>query len=133
MQYATGNQNERATRSPALQGVLGRAQAAAGHEPVTTGHVLAALTGDPDSQGGKVLASLGVSESDVAGALARIPLDDSTDASGPPRWFEIRMGGRTTTVEDPELARVLHELDPQQLRALLRTLTEEKAPGEEPD
>ena len=48
------------------------------------------------------------------------PLDDTADAPGPPRWFEIRVGGHTTTVQDAELTKRLSEVPPDQLRALLR-------------
>ena len=49
-----------------------------------------------------------------------VPVDDTTDAPGPPRWFEMRLGGHTTTVRDAELTRLLSEVTPEQPRALLR-------------
>jgi ATP-dependent Clp protease ATP-binding subunit ClpA len=128
VQYATGGPGERVTRSPALRAALGRAQGAAGDEPITTGHVLVALAGDPDSQGGKALAQLDVSEGALADALREIPVEDTSDASGPPRWFEIRLGGRIETFRDPELAKRLADCAPEQIRELLRKGVERKDP-----
>jgi hypothetical protein len=119
-------------RSPALYAALGRAQGAAGGEPVTTGQVLVALAGDPESQAGKALARLGVAEGALADAVRSIRLAETSDAPGPPRWFEVRLGGRTTTVQDAELTRILSEVAPEQLRALLRKglgATDEDADG----
>jgi ATP-dependent Clp protease ATP-binding subunit ClpA len=120
IQYATGSKDDRSPRSPALHTALGRAQPATGEAGASTGDLLVAIAGDPDSQGARVLAHLGVTERALADALEQVPREGTSDASGPPRWFEIKAGGRTTTVEDPDLARVLHELDPQQIRAILR-------------
>ena len=120
VQYATGSPEDRVRRSPALHAAFGRAQGAAGHAPVTTGQMLVALAGDPESQGARVLARLGVSEGALADALRDVPLEETSDAPGPPRWFEIKLGGRTATVQDAELTKVLAELDPEQIRAVLR-------------
>jgi ATP-dependent Clp protease ATP-binding subunit ClpC len=120
IQYATGAPQDRIPRSPALHAALGRAQGAAGDAPVTTGQVLVALAGDPESQAGKALDRLGISERSLVDAVRETHLDDTTDAPGPPRWFEIRLGGVTTTVEDAELTRILSEVNPEQLRKLLR-------------
>jgi ATP-dependent Clp protease ATP-binding subunit ClpC len=119
-QYATGSPDDRVRRSPALHAALGRASGAAGDDPVTTGQVLVALAGDPESQAGKALATIGMSERALADAVRATPLDNTTDAPGPPRWFEIRFGGHTTTVQDAELTKLLSEVTPEQLRALLR-------------
>jgi ATP-dependent Clp protease ATP-binding subunit ClpC len=120
VQYATGSPEDRVPRSPALHAALGRAQGASGDAPVTTGQVLVALAGDPESQAGKALDRLGVSERSLVDAVRATHLDDTSDAPGPPRWFEIRLGGVTTTVEDAELTRILSEVSPEQLRELLR-------------
>jgi len=120
VQHATGGPGERASRSPALIRVLGRAHGAAGDEPVTTGHVLVALAGDPDSQAGRALADLDISERTLQDSLREIPLEDTTDATVPPRWFEIKLGGRTATIRDPELAKILEDVSPDQISALLR-------------
>jgi ATP-dependent Clp protease ATP-binding subunit ClpA len=120
VQYATGADGERTARSPALHAALGRAQALAGDQPVGTGQILLAIAGDPASQGAMALAHLGVTEGAAADAIDQIPVEGTSDAFGPPRWFEIKMGGRTATVEDPELARVLAGLDPEKIRAILR-------------
>jgi ATP-dependent Clp protease ATP-binding subunit ClpC len=129
VQYATGGPGERTPRSPALNAVLGRAQAAAGDDPMTTGHLLLALAGDPDSQAGKALSRLDVSERALLDALAEIRLEDTSDAPGAPRWFEIRLDGRTQTIRDPELAKVLANVTPEQIRELLRKGIEQQEPG----
>lgn len=120
VQLVTVGMADRSTRSPALNTALGRAQAAAGDESVGTGDVLVAIAGDPASQGGQALIRLGVTEQAIAEALGQVPLEGTSDAPGPPRWFEIKLGGRTATVEDPELARALGALDSDQIRAVLR-------------
>jgi ATP-dependent Clp protease ATP-binding subunit ClpA len=128
VQYVTGSPGERVSRSPALHAALGRAQGTAGDEPMTTGHLLLALAGDPDSQGGKALARLDVSEGALVDALREISVDDTSDAPGPPRWFEIRLGGRTETFRDPELAKLLADVTPEQIRELLRKGVERQDP-----
>jgi ATP-dependent Clp protease ATP-binding subunit ClpA len=120
IEYARGSSADRSPRSPALHAALGRAQGVAGDEPMTTGQVLVALAGDPESQGARMLARFGVSEGALTDALRDVPLEGTSDAPGPPRWFEIKLGGRTATVQDAELARVLAELDLDQIRAVLR-------------
>ncbi len=131
IESATGTPGERASRSPALHAALGRAQGAAGDDPVTTGQVLLALVGDANSQGAQALARLGVSERTLADALRDVPVEETSDAPGAPRWFEIRLGGRTTTVQDAELTRLLASFTPEQIRELLRKgLGEPGEPGE---
>jgi ATP-dependent Clp protease ATP-binding subunit ClpC len=131
IQYATGSPEDRVPRSPALHAALGRAQGAAGDEPVTTGQVLVALAGDPESQAGKALAGLGVAERALVAAVRATPLAETSDAPGPPRWFEVRLGGRTTTVQDAELTRILSEVTAEQLRELLRkSLGQVEPPGD---
>ena len=120
LQYATGTKDDRGSRSPALHTALGRAQTSTGNGCASTGDLLVAIISDHDSQGAQVLERLGVTARSLAEALDQVPVDSTSDAPGPPLWFEIKAGGRTTTVEDPELARVLNELDPQQIRAILR-------------
>ncbi|HEY1650477.1 MAG TPA: Clp protease N-terminal domain-containing protein [Acidimicrobiales bacterium] len=120
VQYATGASGERSARSPALHAAVGRAQVEAGDQSIGTGQLLVAIAADPESQGAQVLARLGVTERAIADALEQVPLEGTSDALGPPRWFEIKLGGRTATVEDAELTRVLSELDAEQIRAVLR-------------
>ena len=107
IQLAAGTPGERNRRSPALHTALGRAQGEAGDAAVTTGQLLVAIAADPDSQGAKVLERAGVSEGALAAALREVPVQGTSDAAGTPRWFEIRVGGRSATVEDEELAALL--------------------------
>ena len=119
-QLAAGVPGERNLRSPALHTALGRAQGEAGDAAVTTGQLLAAIAADADSQGAKVLARLGLSSDALAAALREVPVQGTSDASGTPRWFEIRVGGHSATVEDEELATLLADFSPEQIRQLLR-------------
>jgi ATP-dependent Clp protease ATP-binding subunit ClpA len=127
VQLVTVGMADRSSRSPALHTALGRAQAAAGDESAGTGDVLVAIARDPGSQGGQALVRLGVTEQAIADALEQVPIEETSDAPGPPRWFEIRLGGRTATVEDPELAGVLAALDIDQIRAVLRKGLDDEA------
>jgi ATP-dependent Clp protease ATP-binding subunit ClpC len=120
IQLAAGTPGERNRRSPAVHTALGRAQGDAGDDAVTTGQLLVAIAADPDSQGAKVLERAGVSQGVLAAALREVPVQGTSDATGTPRWFEIRIGGRSATVEDAELAALLSEFGPEQIRQLLR-------------
>jgi ATP-dependent Clp protease ATP-binding subunit ClpA len=120
VQLAAGTPGERNRRSPALHTALGRAQGEAGDGTVTTGQLLVAIAADPDSQGAKVLERAGLSHGALAAALHEVPVQGTSDASGTPRWFEIRVGGRSATVEDAELATLLAQFGPEQIRHLLR-------------
>jgi ATP-dependent Clp protease ATP-binding subunit ClpC len=119
-QLASGVPGERNLRSPALHMALGRAQGDAGDAAVTTGQLLAAIAADADSQGAQVLKRVGVSADSLAAALREVPAQGTSDASGSPGWFEIRVGGRTARVEDEVLAAVLAAFSPEQMRQLLR-------------
>ena len=119
VQLAIGLPGERNQRSPALHTALGRAQGDAGDAPVTTGQLLAAIAADPESQGAKVLERVGVSEGRLAAALREVPVQGTSDATGVPRWFEIRVGGHSARVEDEVLAAVLAAFNPEQIRQLL--------------
>jgi ATP-dependent Clp protease ATP-binding subunit ClpC len=119
-QLAAGTPGERNRRSPALHTALGRAQGEAGADTVTTGQLLVAIAADPDSQGAKVLERAGVSQGALVAALREVPVQGTSDATGTPRWFEIRVGGRSATVEDAELATLLAEFGPEQIHQLLR-------------
>jgi ATP-dependent Clp protease ATP-binding subunit ClpA len=119
-QLAAGFPGERTRRSPALHTALGRAQGEAGDSAVTTGQLLVAIAADHDSQGAKVLEHVGVSESALAAALREVPVQGTSDATGAPRWFEIRVGGHSARVDDEVLAGVLAAFSPEQIRQLLR-------------
>jgi ATP-dependent Clp protease ATP-binding subunit ClpA len=120
VQLAAGAPDERNQRSPALHTALGRAQGEAGDAAVTTGQVLVAIGADGNSQGAKVLDRVGVSEGALMAALREVPVQGTSDALGTPRWFEIRVGGHSATVEDEELAGLLADYSPEQIRQLLR-------------
>jgi ATP-dependent Clp protease ATP-binding subunit ClpC len=132
IQLAAGTPGDRNRRSPALHTALGRAQGDAGDAAVTTGQLLVAIAADRDSQGAKVLERVGVSEGALMAALRDVPVQGTSDVVGSPRWFEIRVGGHSATVEDEELAALLAEFSPEQIRQLLRRGMTGQAPPETP-
>lgn len=100
--------------TPAAEKALDSARELAGSTAMTTGHVVAAVLADPRSQGAKALASLGVTAETFAEALARVPIDATSD--GRTRSMEIKVGDTTTTIEDPELIDALGGMSEDQLR-----------------
>lgn len=101
-------------RSTAIDGVFDRAYRMAGATQVTTGHLVSSVLADSRSQGAKALASLGVTEEGFAAALAQVPVDDTSD--GRARSMEIKIGDKTTTIDDAELIDALQGMPPDQLR-----------------
>ena len=106
--------------SPALVEAERRARQTANPGPVTTGHVLVAMLADPACQATKALGALGVTPESLEAELAQIPLRDTSDAPPVPRAVEIKLGGLTTTIVDPDLAAALGAMTQDQLRAALQ-------------
>ena len=114
-------------RSPALMQATDRARQLAGQAVMTTGHFVAAILADPESQAARALTALGVSPESLAAALARVGVAGTSDAvPGPP--VEVRVGEVSTTIQDPELAVVLEGLTAEEIRSALK-----RAFGIEPD
>ena len=109
-----------ASWSPALGEAERRARQVARPGPVTTGQVLVAMLADPSSQAAKALEALGVTTGSLEAQLAQIPLRDTSDAPPVPRSVEIKLGGQTTMIDDPELAAALGAMSQAQLRAVLQ-------------
>jgi ATP-dependent Clp protease ATP-binding subunit ClpC len=109
-----------ASWSPALGEAERRARQAARPGPVTTGQVLVAMLADRSSQAAKALEALGVTEESLEAQLAQVPLRDTSDAPPVPRSVEIKLGGQTTMIDDPELAAALGSMSQAQLRAVLQ-------------
>jgi ATP-dependent Clp protease ATP-binding subunit ClpA len=118
-------------RSPALDEVLDRARGLAGSTRMTSGHLVSAVLADPRSQGAMALASLGVTEDGFAEALAQVPLDGSSD--GRPTSIEIKIGDKTTTIEDPDLIEALSDMPPDRLRTTLNLLKQAIKKGGGPE
>ena len=119
-----------ATRSPALHAALERARVDAGQAPTTTGHVLAGMLSDPDSQAARALTTIGVDAQQVQAALAAVSLADTSDASPVPQTITLTVGGATRIVADARLAALLQRLTGEELRELLRRALEHPDPGE---
>ncbi len=105
-------------RSPAVAEALKQARQIATSGPMTTGLLLLALLADDDSHAGKALAALGVTAESAEQALAQIAVQTTSDAPAP-QLIEIRLGGTTTTIGDPDLAARLASRSPEELRAAL--------------
>ena len=106
--------------SPAFVEAERRARQTASPGPVTTGHVLVAMLADRSSQATRALEILGVTPESVEAQLAQIPLRDTSDAPPVPRAVEIKLGGHTTMIDDPDLAAALGAMSQDQLRAALQ-------------
>ena len=106
--------------SPALGEAERRARQAARPGPVTTGQVIVAMLADPSSQAARALAALGVTAESLEAQLTQIPLRETSDAPPVPRSVEIKLGGQTTMIDDPELAAALGAMSQDQLRAVLQ-------------
>jgi ATP-dependent Clp protease ATP-binding subunit ClpA len=107
------------TRSPAVEEATSRARHLAGEAPITTGDLLTAILGDPQSQAATALTSLGVTPEKLSGALAKVAIGSTTD-SLPGPVVEIRVGDLTTTVQDLDLAAALKGLSPDEILAALQ-------------
>jgi ATP-dependent Clp protease ATP-binding subunit ClpA len=106
--------------SPALRSTLDRARQQAQQAPLTTGHVLAALMGDPDSQATQALRALGVTGDAVQTALAQVPLTTSSDAPPPAQSVAITIGATTTVISDAVVVAALQDLSADQLRDAIK-------------
>ncbi len=107
-------------RSPALVAAMDRGRQLAGQGAMTTGHLVSAMLADPHSQATKALEMLGATPESLPAALARVDVADTTDAGPRPSAFEIKVGGVTTSIYDPDLTTVLENLRPDQIHAILR-------------
>lgn len=117
------------TRSPALQAALDRARTRAGQSPLTTGHVLAGMLADPQSQVSRALADMGVDGQQVQAALDAVEIADTSDASPAPQTVAITIGETTTVLADPEVAGALQRLSAEQLRDIIKTAVDRPEPG----
>ncbi len=117
-------------RSPALQTAMAAAVRRADRAPMTTGHLLAAITSDPDSQATRALAVLGVSADAVTSALLQVSLGDTTDATPSPQSVSITIGDTTTLISDPRVAATLQRLNADELRDIIKRAIGPDAPDE---
>ncbi|MGH9068624.1 MAG: Clp protease N-terminal domain-containing protein, partial [Acidimicrobiales bacterium] len=117
-------------RSPALQATLVRARTQAGRSPMTTGHVLADMLTDPDSQVSHALADLGIDPGKVQAALDAVDLADTSDASPAPQSVAITIGETTTVIVDPDVAAALQQLSTEQLRDVVKRAVDRPDPGQ---
>ena len=108
------------SRSGALQSAMDSARRQAGQAPVTTGHLLAAIVNEADSQAARALTALGVTSETVYTALAGVPVAHTSDAPPPAQRVTISIGDTTTLVGDHDVAAALGALTPDQLRDAIK-------------
>ena len=107
--------------SPAVNLAMARARGMApGKAPLTTGHLLSAMLEDVRCMASMALHGLGVSKDGAEAALARISVDDTSDAQPRPPQVEVRVGKSSVTLDDPVVARALMDLTPEEVRAALQ-------------
>ncbi len=107
-------------RSPALRQAMERARQAAGPGPMSTGHVVAGILADPDSQAAKALTALGTTAESFAAALADVAIDGTSDAAAEPKPVEIRVGDVTVRVQDADLFLAVKDLTSDQILDALK-------------
>lgn len=107
-------------RSPGLQSALEQARAEAGESSMTTGHVMAAMLADPNSQVSRAFIELGIDPQRAQSAVDGVNLAENTDGRSAPKSLAVVIGESTTVIADPEVASALQHLSPEQLQELLR-------------
>jgi ATP-dependent Clp protease ATP-binding subunit ClpA len=117
-------------RSPALQTAMSAAARQADRARMTTGHLLAAIVSDPDSQAARALAVLGVSGDAVTSALLQVPLADTTDAASSAQSVSITVGETTTLISDPRVVATLQRLNADELRDIIKRAIGPDVPDE---
>jgi len=120
LQIVGGVRPVAAMRSPALHTAMSAASRQAGGAKMTTGHLLAAMTADPDSQAFKALAALGISAEAVIAALAQVPLGETSDATPSAHSISFTIGETTTFISDPEVVAALRRLNSDELRKVIK-------------
>jgi ATP-dependent Clp protease ATP-binding subunit ClpA len=117
-----GTPDARPTYSPAMEAIIDRLVNAAGGVAITSGDVLAALVEDADSHASKALDTLGIDAVRIRSALEATAAEPSSDH---PQTIEITSGDASTVIDDPQIATALARLTPEQLRAVLKRLSDQ--------
>jgi hypothetical protein len=120
MQMLAGKPPSTSMRSPALTAAMSFAARQAGRAPMTTGHMLAAMVIDTDSQAARALAALGVGAEAVTAALTQVPLAGTSDATARGETIAITIRGTTTHINDPDVVAALQGLNADQLREVIK-------------
>jgi hypothetical protein len=92
----------------------------AGGADMTTGHLLAAMIADTESQAAKALAALGVGTEAVTATLVQVPLAATSDATPSAQSIAITVGETTTLISDPDVAAALRQLNAHQLGEIIK-------------
>ncbi|HTW06554.1 MAG TPA: Clp protease N-terminal domain-containing protein [Acidimicrobiales bacterium] len=130
MQMLGGTNLRSSMHSPATHSAMAIATGYAGRAPVTTGHLLAAMVADTDSQAARALAALGVTAEALGAALVQVPLSSTSDASPPAQSISITIGGTTTVISDPDVVAALQLLDADEIREVIKKAIGRASPGQ---
>lgn len=117
-------------RSPALRAALERARSQAGESPATTGHVLAGMLADLNSQVARALTGMGIDAQQVQTALDAVDLAETSDHDPTPQRITLTIGDNTTVIDDPQIATALKQLNTEQLRDVIKRAIEPPASGQ---
>ena len=120
LQLLAGGRSAASMRSPALRSAMSAAARQAAGAEMTTGHLLAAMVADTDSQAAKALAALGVGAEAVTKTLMQVPLAGTSDATPSAQSIAITVGQTTALISDPDVAAALRQLNADQLREIIR-------------
>jgi ATP-dependent Clp protease ATP-binding subunit ClpA len=101
--------------SPALCAAMDRARKVAGTSAMTSGHLLASMLEDVDSQASRALRAAGASRDAVLGALEKVPAAGTSDAAHDERPIELRIGTLSVNVTDPSIAAKLRSVRPEEV------------------
>lgn len=119
-----------AMRSPALRAALDRARTQAGQSPVTTGHLLAGMLADLNSQVARALTGMGIDAEQVQAALDAVDLAETSDYDPIPQRITLTIGDNTTVIDDPQIATALQQLNAEQLRDVIKRAIEPLGPDQ---
>jgi ATP-dependent Clp protease ATP-binding subunit ClpA len=108
------------SRSPALHAAMVTAARQAGGAKITTGHLLAAMIADTDSQAAKALGAVGITAEAVTTTLAQVPLAETSDATLDAQNASITVDEATTLITDPEVIAALRKLNAPELREVIK-------------
>jgi ATP-dependent Clp protease ATP-binding subunit ClpA len=120
LQLLPGTRPAAPMRSPALHAAMSAAARQAGGADMTTGHLLAAMIADTESQAAKALAALGVGTEAVTATLVQVPLAATSDATPSAQSIAITVGETTTLISDPDVAAALRQLNAHQLGEIIK-------------
>lgn len=116
--------------SPAAEAALAHARSQAGPSPITTGHLLAGMLADLNTQVARALSEMSIDPQQLQAALGRVDLAETSDATPKPQSVTITIGDDTTVIADPDLAAALQPLSRDELLQIIKRSIEPPAPDQ---